>query len=288
MSTDNNGSWPIRSQFSDLYEDALQLILEFDTTYAPRGLLTREVIGAQLTLTDARNCLLDAPSRNLNHRFAVAEWLWILAGRNDVQSIARYNQELIRFSDDGKTFAGAYGPRLAPQWGWVVNKLREDPDTRQAVVTVWTPAPAGSLDIPCTVALQFLNRAGRLHAIVTMRSSDAWLGLPYDVFNFAMITNWLASQLNLTVGSLTMQLGSLHLYEPNWRMAETVLADSNITTLRAPALSALPRSVTVDNLFTGVAIPETGPWQTYYSVLHVCKTRTEAHDELKQLSDRSQ
>lgn len=95
------------------------------------------------------------------------------------------------------------------------------PQTRQAVVTMWS---AGDLphaiardhaDLPCTLALQFILRDRKLHCIATMRSNDAWLGLPYDVFAFTCLQRLVAQAVGAELGTYTHQVGSMHLYDRN-------------------------------------------------------------------------
>lgn len=209
----------------------------------PRGMLVQELLGTQVVLTDLRNNVLCSTLRDLNYRFMIAEWLWIQTGREDVASIARYNKEIARFSDDGEIFNGAYGPRLSRQWDWVLAKLREDSDSRQALAVIFTPCPTPSKDVPCTVALQLLVREGKLHGIMTMRSNDLWLGFPYDLFNFSQIVNAVAGELGVDTGSLTLQAGSSHVYEANFEKVATVLANPESGgSLRSPRLPGLCRN----------------------------------------------
>jgi thymidylate synthase len=212
---------------------------------APRGKPTKEIIGHQLVLEDLRDNIIGVPERKLNYRFMVAEWLWIIAGRNDVAALTMFNPKMLAFSDDGQTLAGAYGPRIFTQLQYVIETLRADPDSRQAVIVIWKPTPAPSKDIPCTLTLQFLNRFGQLHVVVNMRSSDAWLGIPYDIFSFSQITNCLAGELGLQTGSLILNMGSSHLYQENWDAARAILALDETTadqhtTFRSPLLPSLP------------------------------------------------
>ncbi len=244
----------IGPSIGQLYPLLLQTLLNEGSSLAsPRGQQTSERLGIQLQVTDLTQNILVHPVRDLNYRFMVGEWLWIMAGRDDVESLARYNQEMRRFSDDGEVLEGAYGPRLRKtehkdlvngtydQLQWCVQKLREDPDSRQAVASIWTPCPGPSLDVPCTLSLQFLQREGKLHAVATMRSSDAWLGFPYDFFTFSMIANCLAGELGAQPGSLTMQLGSSHLYEQHWAKATELIARwEGSSTVQSPALPNLP------------------------------------------------
>lgn len=209
----------------------------------PRGLKTNEILGVTLRVDDLRNNLLYHPVRNLNYKFAVAEWLWISYGRDDVATLARYNSQITRFSDDGVTFAGAYGPRLKTQWQYLVDAISKDYFSRQAVATIWTPSPKGSKDVPCTVALQLIARDNKLNGIVTMRSSDIWLGLPYDFFTFSQLVNSLAGVLGLKTGFLQFNLGSSHLYESDFSKAKELLENNNgdlCESFRSPYLPYFP------------------------------------------------
>jgi thymidylate synthase len=197
-----------------------------------RGKRTKELLGVKFIVKDMAQNILVSEVRNLNYKFMVAEWLWILAGRDDVEFLAQYVKKMRDFSDDGKTLAGAYGPRLITQWEYVRQTLEADKGSRQAVASIWTPNPEPSLDIPCTLNLQWFLRDGYLHCIVNMRSSDTWLGLPYDFFTFSMLSMDLASDLGASVGSLQMNLGSSHLYEKHFEVAGLVPYD--VKNLRVP------------------------------------------------------
>lgn len=231
--------------FNTLYRRALTELARVEPNASPRGQRTAEIVGASVLLGDARRCLLTWKERKLNYHFAVAEWWWIATGRRDVASIAPFCSEIARFSDDGADFFGAYGPPWTQQVDYVVAKLRADPDSRQALLTIWRQNPPETKDVPCTVAMQYLNRNSQLHAIVTMRSSDAWLGLPYDVFNFSMLLSLVAGELGLDVGSLQINAGSFHLYERNREAAHRML----YTHVDVPGLPPHPGvSVALDEL----------------------------------------
>ena len=205
-----------------------------------RGMGTREMAGVSLTLADARNNVLVSRYRDLNYRFLVAEWVWIASGRQDVESIAAYNSRIAEFSDNGETFFGAYGPRITDYWQDRLELCRRDPGTRQAVIMTYRyPPPGGTKDVPCTISLQLLPREGKMHMVVNMRSSDVWLGLPYDVFNFTMLQNAAAGELGLEVGWLRLNLGSSHLYDRD--ESKALLARAGTAGfLRAPALPGNP------------------------------------------------
>jgi thymidylate synthase len=219
-----------------------ELAHHFEYKPAPRGFATRELLGVTLRVNDMRNNIIHHPVRNLNYRYLVAEWLWIALGLEDLGTLTQYNGQMSRFSDDGKVLAGAYGPRLQTQWQYVIAQLQQSRDSRQAVATIWTPNPSPSKDIPCTISLQFLVREDKLNLIVTMRSSDVWLGIPYDVYTFSQLGNSIAGILNLEPGFIQMQLGSSHLYEENLAKAEELLEDrwDRYEGIRSPLLPGFP------------------------------------------------
>jgi thymidylate synthase len=197
-------------------------ILEDGRPAAPRDLRTWEVPHASTAFAMTHPHVICSP-RRLSYRFMAAEALWILAGDDRVETIAPYNRRMAEFSDDGIRFFGAYGPRIAKQLPYVVAALRRDRWTRQAVLTIWRESPPPSKDVPCTVALSFDVRGGAVNCHVFMRSSDAWLGVPYDFFTFSMVALRVASLFNdgldandhVGLGTLYFTAASSHLYETN-------------------------------------------------------------------------
>ena len=192
-------------------------------------------------------------------------------GRDDVKSIAQYNQEIAKFSDNGQTFDGAYGPHVQGQWPYVEGALKRDVDSRQAVISIFQPRKEAdvSKDVPCTLTLQFLIRHGMLHTIACMRSSDVWLGLPYDFFNFSMLANILAGQLGVVVGPVTMHLGSSHLYTRNEPEAEMVLSSPEMLGLvQSPYLGGRPPQELFFKLMDpALSIKAPDPWMNYINAL---------------------
>jgi thymidylate synthase len=206
----------------------LRQLLDHGDIVSPRGLKTRELLG-YTSKFNMHYPLVNVAARKLGLRFAAAEAAWILSGDNRVATIAPYSKEVSRFSDDGVWFNGAYGPPLRDQLPYLLAALRKDPDTRQAVATIWRPRPGDSKDVPCTVAVQFLVREGKIHCVLTMRSSDVWLGYTYDIFNLTCLSLYVAAHYSretgkvLELGTLTLTAGSQHLYERDWESAEACL-----------------------------------------------------------------
>jgi len=241
----------------------------------PRGVGTREILGVTLRVNDLRQNIIHHPVRNINYRFMVAEWLWMTFGRGDLAALAPYNGQVSRFTDDGLTLAGAYGPRLTTQWDYVLHTLRRDPASRQAVATIWTPNPAPSKDIPCTVAFQFLIRDGRLNLIATMRSSDVWLGVPYDIYAFTQLAGCLAGELGVDTGFFQLNIGSSHLYDDDVAKARHTLDTPALTGLGSPALPGWPPIILEDILTGSDAVsPALAPvWVSYARVLRASTWR---------------
>lgn len=195
---------------------------------SPRGYKIKEILNSSIK-TDMSHPLLSIPERKLGYRFSFRESWHILDGRNDVESIKDYSKAISTFSDNGLFFFGSYGLRVLEQISYVVDMLEQDRDTRQAVLTIWRPNPRTSKDIPCTVSIQWLIRNNKIHCIDNMRSSDIWLGVPYDIPNFSMITGFIMLMLrergidNLELGTIYLNAGSQHLYEENWEKAMDLL-----------------------------------------------------------------
>jgi thymidylate synthase len=276
------------NSLNELFTSAVSAVLTNGERVAPRGLATREILGAHLRLIDPRRRLLDIPPvRVLNPAFAVAETIWILSGSN-APWICDFNSSLHQFTDDG-ILQGAYGPRMrswtpAPIGGAqeptggiaavaehaspVVNGavgvvdqldavrrlLNADPDSRRAVIQLFDPARdfCGHRDVPCTLGYRFYLRGGRLHMHTTMRSQDLWLGFGYDVFAATVLQELLAGWLGAEVGEYHHQVDSLHLYEPVLEQA-----------------AALPESAPVG---PRVEIPFV-PWDDFDTLLSATITR---------------
>lgn len=209
----------------------LRTLLIEGQTVSPRGMQTLELLHHVSLTVDLNHPVVTHPTRKLNYRFMAAEALWIQAGRNELADLTRVNPKMADYSDDGVTLAGAYGPRIRPQVPYVAQALVRDRNTRQAALTIWTPSPEPSKDLPCTVAMVFSIRNHRLYQHVFMRSSDAWLGVPYDVFSFSLLGievaclyNQAAKDHSIGLGHLTVTMTSSHLYEEHWSAAGSIVS----------------------------------------------------------------
>ena len=213
---------------------------------------TRELTMQHITIDQTTDPYIATPGRNVSLPAQIAETMWILAGRSDVEWLSNYLPQAPKFSDDGKTWRGGYGPRLR---GWscdefahgksegsidqlkhIIDLLREDPDTRRAVFTIYDPATDSQpgKDIPCNNWVHFLARDGKLHAHVAIRSNDVmwgWSGI--NSFEWSILNQVVAAYAGLLPGTITYDISSLHLYEHHYDKAQrivdqTLLADNEL------------------------------------------------------------
>lgn len=181
-----------------------------------------ERLGVGFTLRDPLRRLVTHPARRINLVFHFAEALWYLAGRDDLAYLAYYAPSMRRYSADGLCLTGsAHGPRIfrygggaGDQWAAAAQAIRDDPDTRCAVIQIFHPRELldpGNPDVACTLALQYILLEGRMHAITYMRAGDVYRGMVADVFSFTFLQEMMARQLRVPVGSYTHITGSLRL-----------------------------------------------------------------------------
>lgn len=210
------------------WQGLLDIIMSHGDVISPRGKKTKELLGFKSTI-DMNQPVITIKERELGYKFMAAEAAWIMSGDNRVSTIAPYSKAISNFSDDGIFFFGAYGPMIRDQLAHVVKSLEDDLNTRQAVITIWRPNPRASKDIPCTISCQFIIRKGYLNCFMNMRSSDAWLGVPYDWFNFSMLSAGVCLLLrqkgiDVKLGALHFYAASQHLYEDNWHKIDACLS----------------------------------------------------------------
>lgn len=175
----------------------------------------------------------------------LGEFLWYMSGSNRLDFIMHYIDGYDECTDDGETIHGGYGPRLFNQRGCnqienVVSVLGERPDSRRAVIQLFDAEDLARhyKDIPCTCTLQFLIRSNKLHLIVTMRSNDAYLGLPHDAFCFTMLQEYVATILGIEPGAYRHFVGSLHLYTKHKESAQQYLDEGYQSTVLMPEMPA--------------------------------------------------
>lgn len=245
-----------------------RLIASRNRPAATRG-QTREVLGALIELTDPRARLSRSETRAVTYT-GLGELLWYLSRGNQLSFIQYYLPRYESESDDGETVYGGYGPRLFNHRGVdqirnVTERLRGPGSTsRRAVVQLFDAEDLAGKhrEIPCTTTLQFFVRSKRLHLLTTMRSNDAWIGLPHDIFCFTMLQEIVARTLGVGLGRYRHFAGSMHLYEDDIAKAEKYVSEGVQSTTAMPAMPLGTPWPAISNLLdaerrvrTGLALP---------------------------------
>lgn len=184
--------------------------------------------------------------RDCNPFFHLMEALWMLAGRNDVASVEKYNSNIATYSDNGIVFNGAYGNRWRFRFGldqitWIINRLRKDPEDRRAVLQMWDArvdprvCDENGKDVPCNLVATFqVSVAGSLDMTVFNRSNDLiWGAYGANVVHFSVLQEIIAHSIGLPMGKYWQISANTHVYERHWplmeKLAETeAFADSFI------------------------------------------------------------
>lgn len=205
-----------------------RLLKKREKVKATKGSFT-EISGALLHLKRPRARLSIAEGKGKLFS-CLGELAWYLAGSKDLKFIIHYIPMYKKSSDDGRTVYGGYGPRLMGpgkknQLQSIIRILGEKSSSRQAVIQLFDAKDIlkPRKDIPCTCTLQFLIRKQKLHMFTSMRSNDAYLGLPHDVFAFTMIQEVVARSLKCEIGEYKHYVTSLHLYENNFEEAKAYI-----------------------------------------------------------------
>lgn len=213
------------STLDDLLHELLGHLLENGKVIHPTKGEALELVGAAIELTDPRARVSRSHKRSRIFS-ALGELLWYMSGSDNVDFVKYYISIYPDFAVDGRV-EGAYGPRLfGPQHRLedIIQLLRRKPDSRQAVAQIFAHDDLTNVkDVPCTTNLQFFIREGRLDMVTSMRSNDAYLGLPHDIFAFTMIQEMVAIRLGIELGTYKHFVGSLHLYARNIDDARTFL-----------------------------------------------------------------
>ena len=214
----------------DLWLNTVHRLLNHGRETVSRNGKVKETLVISETLSNISQTFLLNNRRRLSPMYASAEFLWYMSGTGCIDMIKAYAPQYYKFAENGIAF-GAYGYRIKifNQLNLTIDVLQKYPDSRQALISFWQGSDlihayqADHADLPCTMSLQFLIRDDKLHLITTMRSNDAWLGLPYDIFAFTCLQRLIADALNIKYGTYTHQVGNMHLYEKNWKAAEEAL-----------------------------------------------------------------
>jgi thymidylate synthase len=222
---------PIRSQ----YEDFMRHVFTHGVAKADRtGTGTRSVFGYQMRFDLSEGFPL-VTTKKVHLKSIILELLWFLRGDGN----ARWLQERgVSIWDEWAAPDGALGPVYGVQWrSWptsdgghidqiaeVVKQLKTNPDSRRIIVSAWNVAELSKMALlPCHAFFQFHVAEGRLSCQLYQRSADIFLGVPFNIASYALLTHMLAQQCDLQVGDFIWTGGDCHIYDNHVEQVRTQL-----------------------------------------------------------------
>ena len=224
-----------RKDIMKQYLDLLQHVLDNGTDKSDRtGTGTRSVFGYQMrfNLADGFPVLT---TKKLHLKSIIHELLWFLAGDTNI----RYLKENgVRIWDEWADENGDLGRVYGAQWrSWrgangetvdqianVVRQIRQNPDSRRLIVSAWNPAEVDDMALPpCHALFQFYVANGKLSCQLYQRSADIFLGVPFNIASYALLTMMVAQVCGLQAGEFVHTLGDAHLYQNHLEQARLQL-----------------------------------------------------------------
>ena len=207
------------------YEDLLREVLETGNAKGDRtGTGTRSLFGRQIRYDLSQGFPLITTKR-VHTRSIILELLWFLRGDTNV----RWLQERgVSIWDEWAREDGDLGPVYGAQWrSWptpdggvidqitdVVEQIRTNPDSRRLIVSAWNPADIPQMALaPCHALFQFEVHDGKLSCQLYQRSADMFLGVPFNIASYALLTHMVAQQTDLAVGDFVWTGGDCHIYD---------------------------------------------------------------------------
>lgn len=207
------------------YEDLLALVLERGTAKADRtGTGTRSVFGHQLRYDLSAGFPL-ITTKKVHLKSVIYELLWFLRGETNIGWLHEHG---VTIWDEWAFDDGDLGPIYGAQWrSWptpsgehidqiagAVEALRTDPDSRRIVVSAWNVAELDAMALaPCHALFQFYVADDRLSCQLYQRSADLFLGVPFNIASYALLTHMMAAQTGLGVGEFVWTGGDCHIYD---------------------------------------------------------------------------
>jgi thymidylate synthase len=218
------------------YEDFMRHVLAHGVDKEDRtGTGTRSVFGYQMRFDLAQGFPL-ITTKKLHLRSIIHELLWFLQGSSN---IAYLKQNGVSIWDEWADEHGELGPVYGVQWrSWptpdgghidqmsqVLEQIRRTPDSRRLIVSAWNVADIAHMRLPpCHLLFQFYVAQGRLSCLLYQRSCDVFLGVPFNIASYALLTHLVAQQTGLAPGEFIWTGGDCHLYRNHLDQAAEQLA----------------------------------------------------------------
>ncbi|OHY98698.1 thymidylate synthase [Salinicola sp. MIT1003] len=206
------------------YLDLMQRVLDSGIEKADRtGVGTLSVFGHQMRF-DLREGFPLVTTKKLHLRSIIHELLWFLRGDTNIAYLHEHN---VTIWDEWADADGDLGPVYGYQWrSWpapdgehidqiakVVEQIRRNPDSRRHIVSAWNPALVDEMALPpCHALFQFYVANGELSCQLYQRSADIFLGVPFNIASYALLTHMVAQVCGLKPGEFVHTLGDAHLY----------------------------------------------------------------------------
>lgn len=217
------------------YLDLLRHILENGTDKSDRtGTGTRSVFGHQLRFDLSEGFPL-LTTKKLHVKSIIHELLWFLQGSTNIGYLKEHG---VRIWDEWADANGDLGPVYGKQWrSWegadgktidqiseVVDQIRRNPDSRRMIVSAWNVAELPKMALmPCHALFQFYVANGRLSCQLYQRSADVFLGVPFNIASYALLTLMIAQVCDLQPGDFVHTFGDVHLYNNHFEQARLQL-----------------------------------------------------------------
>jgi len=218
------------------YLDLLRHVLEHGAVKADRtGTGRRRCFGWQMGFDPNQGFPL-VTTKKLHLRSIIHELLWFLKGETN---IAYLRDNKVSIWDEWADAAGELGPVYGKQWRrwsgadgseidqirWVVEEIKRNPNSRRLIVSAWNVADLPHMALmPCHALFQFYVADGKLSCQLYQRSGDIFLGVPFNIASYALLTHMIAQVCGLGVGDFVHTLGDAHLYSNHIEQAREQLA----------------------------------------------------------------
>jgi thymidylate synthase len=218
------------------YLDLLQHVLDHGTEKADRtGTGTRSVFGWQMRFDLAKGFPLVA-TKKLHLKSIIHELIWFLQGDTNTAYLKEHG---VSSWDEWADEQGELGPVYGKQWRawptaeggvvdqirWVVDEIKRNPDSRRLVVSAWNVGELPKMALmPCHALFQFYVADGKLSCQLYQRSGDIFLGVPFNIASYALLTHMMAQVCGLGVGDFVHTLGDAHLYNNHVEQARLQLS----------------------------------------------------------------
>ena len=191
-------------------------------------------------------------TKKVHFQSVVGELLWFIRGDTNVRWLREHG---VTIWDEWADETGELGPVYGHQWrSWpapdggtstssrVIEQIRHDPDSRRHVVSAWNVADLPAMALaPCHALFQFYVADGRLSCQLYQRSADLFLGVPFNIASYALLTHMVAQVTELEAGDFVHTLGDAHLYLNHLDQAREQLAREPRAAAAAPARPVVPR-----------------------------------------------